>query len=204
MFGEKIGVNRNEVLRVLGGEALDAEVIRPKQHRLLPFNQPLGRREAQAGLIRETVLGLIGPEGHEPGSGQDDIARSQRRTLFFQRLLQVRHRDGIGGWQLGHVLRLRHIDEHPSGNDRRILVRAGLGPSPNAKSVVGADLIPDLPVQPEVIEGINVGAGVGIHRDAIAGVGQQFLGGVSGRRMRHPNLKRRIPKRTTAGRHPYE
>ena len=58
-------------------------------------------------------------------------------------------------------------------------------------------------MQAEVIEGVNVGAAVGIHGDSVAGVGQQLLGGVSCGRMRHPYLKGRIPKGTTAVRHPY-
>src|ERR1700726_4250453 len=99
------------------------------------------------------VLGRIGPTRHEASPRWNDIAGSKGFTLRLQRILQVPYGDRIGIRQAIHALRFRHINESRSGDNRRIFIHARLTPSTSAKSVLSAYLIPNLPVQPEVIEG---------------------------------------------------
>ena len=59
-------------------------------------------------------------------------------------------------------------------------------------------------MQSEVIQRIEVGTGVRVHRHAIAGVGQQFFGSVAAGYVRHEDLKRGIAEWSAANRHPDE
>ena len=100
-----------------------------------------------------------------------------RTTLFGgarpparRRLLQVVGRDRVAVVQAVDAVQPGDVEQDAAGDDRRVLVEAALVPDPAAEVLVGRPAVPELPVEAEVVERVDVRAAVRVHVDRVAAV----------------------------------
>lgn len=136
---------------------------------------------------------------HLAGTDEHHITFLQAGSLRIQRGFQIIHRNGVGRRQHIHTLGLRNVDQHAARNDGWILVRTRFRPPARTLRLVGANVVPDFPVKPEVTERVDMGSRVGIHRNRFAGMRKELLAAIPARRrMKHHHLVSRISKGGTA------
>src|SRR5271165_5050804 len=111
---------------------------------------------------------MIRPARHLPGANEDDVARVQLEVLLLQAILQVLLADPVAWRQDLDALHASDIEQHPSCKDRRVLLRPALGPGAVAEILFGAELVEDLSVVPKMVESIDMGPAMRIHRDTVA------------------------------------
>ena len=79
-----------------------------------------------------------------------------------------------------------------------MLIGAGLAPAAAPEILIDREAVEDAAVIAEMIKGIDVGARMGVHRNRVAGIGNEFVAGfadahdiidpLAARRMGHPHL----------------
>ena len=95
-----------------------------------------------------------------------------------------------------------NIQQYAAGDDRRVAVAATLGPDHRAEMLVLGPAVPLHAPIAHVIEGVDVRAAMGVHRDRVArvavllvdvaAVAGSAMGDLTFRRMGHPDAERRI------------
>jgi len=135
---------------------------------------------------------------HLTRADQNDIAAAKLGLLVLQAIDEILLADRMARFERGDTVHGRDVQQDAAGKDRRLLFSATLAPDTTSEMIVSGEVVEDGAVVAEMIEGIDVSAAVGIHRDAVAGVGDQRVGilalfhavadDLALRRVRHPYL----------------
>ena len=95
---------------------------------------------------------------------------------MLEAIAEVRRADAVARRKNVDTVQRRNVEHDAAGDDRRVRVGAGLAPSAAAEMLSVAEAVEDAAVVAEMIESIDVGAGVGVERDRVARVGNQIVG----------------------------
>ena len=98
----------------------------------------------------------------------DNVSEPELGVLVPETVINLFRTDPEARGQLVEIIKCGNIQEYTTRDYGRMLLRSADIPGPTADMLVRLEVIENLAVVPEVVQGIDVGTAMRVHRDCIA------------------------------------
>src|SRR5262245_33920173 len=128
------------------------------------LGQELSSLAIQTGRIGY-VCTRIRPGPHTSGPQHHDVTGPKLGLLVLQTALEIVRADPMAGWQHVDTMEPGHIEQYAAGDHGRMLIHSVYIPVPAPEMICRGSVVENLAVVAKVIQSIDVGAAVRVHRD---------------------------------------